>query len=306
MLVVAALRFSDAHPAVAPLTAAVRTDPVAGGPSEADRCALEHALRLSAALGARCLAVTVGPRAAEPMLRDALAAGADEVLRVDAEFDPLADDGSATAAALVAALPRPDLVVCGDHSADRGTGSTPAFLAGLLGAAQALGLLELSIVDGGLRALRRLDGGRRERLAVPLPAVCSVEPTAVRLRRAALPAVLAAARVAVPVRAVAATARLRVGAAAPYRPRPKALAAPTGPDPRLRLLALTGALTDRTPPRVLTPPDPSTAADAVLTHLRPLLAPAAQPAAPPAAAAPTRGDHRVIHPFEDPQGGISR
>jgi hypothetical protein len=100
----------------------------------------------------------------------------------------------------VRALPAaPDLVVCGDHSADRGTGSTPAFLAGLLGAAQALGLVQLSTVEGELRALRRLDGGRRERLVVPLPAVCSVEPTGVRLRRAALPAVLAAATAPIPV-----------------------------------------------------------------------------------------------------------
>jgi electron transfer flavoprotein beta subunit len=292
MLVVAALRFCDRHPSHHPLTGAVRADPVAGGPSEADRCALEHALRLASALGGRCLAVTVGPPAADGMLRDALAAGAEEVLRVAAPWpDPLAGDGSATAAALVRALPAaPDLVVCGDHSDDRGTGSTPAFLAGLLGAAQALGLVQLSTVDGEVRALRRLDAGRRERLVVPLPAVCSVEPTGVRLRRAALPAVLAAATAPIPVvgrdpvsaadpiaecwepaQAVAvdpAPARIRIGVPGPYRPRPKALAPPDGSDPRQRLLALTGALTERTPPRVVTPAGAAEAAEELLAYLR--------------------------------------
>ena len=35
-----------------------------------------------------------------------------------------------------------------------------------------------------------------------------------------------------------------------------------------RLLALTGALATRTPPRVLTPPTPAAAADALVAHLR--------------------------------------
>jgi electron transfer flavoprotein beta subunit len=212
------------------------------------------------------------------MLRDALAVGADAVLRIQpAEGDPdhdVATDGDSTAAALLDGLRRrhgsPDLVVCGDHSADRGTGATPAFLAHRLGAAQALGLLQLSVQDGELRAVRRLDGGRRERLAVPLPAVCSVEPTDVRLRRAALPAVLAARTATIPV--VTSTQRPsrapHPGHARPYRPRPRVLPAPAGDDPRTRVLALTGALVERDPPRVVTPAGAAEAADELLGFLR--------------------------------------
>jgi electron transfer flavoprotein beta subunit len=281
MLVVAAQRWADARARVDPLTGEVRTDARAGGASEADQCALEHALRLAAKLGGRCVAVTVGPPAAEEMLRQALAVGADEVLRIGPPAaDPALEDGAETARVLAAGLTarygRVDLVLCGDQSVDRGTGSTPAYLAGRLGAAQALGLLEVDVdmdvdVDGtGLRALRRLDGGRRESLAVPLPAVCSVEPAAVRLRRAALPATLAARRAEIPHVVVdkGSGGAVRVKAVRAYRPRARVLPAPAGDDARLRTLELTGALAERTPPRVVTPSSPAEAAEELLGFLR--------------------------------------
>ncbi|WAL67478.1 mycofactocin-associated electron transfer flavoprotein beta subunit [Amycolatopsis cynarae] len=276
MLVVAALRWSDQRASVDPLTGEVRTDARTSGASAADRAALEHALRLAEAFGGRCLAVTVGPAEAEEMLREALAAGAHEVLRIEGP-EPgrtVGEDGHDTARLLAAGLPaRPDIVVCGDRSADRGTGSTPAFLAHELGACQALGLLELSVEDGRLRALRRLDGGRRERLAVSLPAVCSVEPAGTLLRRASLPAVLAARRAEVPsVPAVApadaASGHGSAGVVRPYRPRPRVLPAPAGAEPHQRLLALTGALVERTPPKVLRPETPAEAARELLDYLR--------------------------------------
>lgn len=275
-LIAAALRWTDQRAEVDPLTGEVHVDERSSSCSEADRCALEHALRISAVLNGSVLAVTVGPAGSDDLLRDALAVGAHAVLRVDPGHheDLAADDGAATAYGLLDAVTAchgsPDLVLCGDHSSDRGTGSTPAYLAHRLGGAQALGLLELEADDGSLRALRRLDGGRRERLAVPLPAVCSVEPTTVRLRRAPLPAVLAARSAQIPV--VHAPARVpfaaRVGSTAPYRPRARELPAPAGDDPRNRMLALTGALVERTPPRVVRPETPAAAADELLGFLR--------------------------------------
>jgi electron transfer flavoprotein beta subunit len=126
--------------------------------------------------------------------------------------------------------------------------------------------------DGGgvLRVHRRLDGGRREVLLVPRPAVVSVEAAGIRLRRAGLPATLASGHVAIPVvRAPAATAahRIRVLGAHPYRPRPRELAGPSGSALR-RTLELTGALVERTPPTVLGPLSPGQAADELLGYLR--------------------------------------
>jgi electron transfer flavoprotein beta subunit len=149
------------------------------------------------------------------------------------------------------------VVCCGEHSVDRGSGSVPAFLANELTAAQALGLIDLTpTAVGSLVAERRLDGGRRERLQVRAPAVVSVEPAGVRLRRASLSGLVAARDVPVEVRTPEAgprhQTRVRLLRTTPYRPRPRVFPPPSaGRPPRERLLALTGALVARTPPRVV-------------------------------------------------------
>ena len=281
-VIVAALGWSWRETEVDPLTGAVSADPRDRGPSQSELAALEHALRLAELWDARVVAATVGPGEADAMRRDALAAGAAEALRVEPAYGaarPQAADlvggGQDAAAALAAALRQrygvPDLVLCGDRSADRGTGSFPAFLAAALAAAQVLGVVRMEPEDGGvLRVHRRLDGGRREVLLVRRPAVVSVEAAGVRLRRAGLPATLASGRAAIPMaRAPAATAaqRIRVLGAHPYRPRPRELAGPSGTALR-RTLELTGALTERTPPTVLGPLSPGQAADELLGYLR--------------------------------------
>jgi electron transfer flavoprotein beta subunit len=282
MMIVAAMGWSWQQAEVDPLTGAVSADRHDRGPSRSELAALEHALRLAQRWDAQVVAATVGPSDADAMLRDALAAGAAEALRVkpaggDAGLRPadLVGGGQESAAALAAALCQrygaPDLVLCGDHSADRGTGSFPAFLATALNAAQVLGVVRMEPEDVGvLRVHRRLDGGRREVLLVRQPAVVSVEAAGVRLRRAGLPATLASGHAVIPVaRAPAATAaqRIRVLGAHPYRPRPRELAVPSGPALR-RMLELTGALVQRTPPTVVGPLSPGQAADELLGYLR--------------------------------------
>ncbi len=292
-LVVACLRVTDLRQRVDPLTGAVSGDAWGIGLAPADAAALEHALRMAGAWDARLVAVAAGPPAVEPVLRSAQALGAVAV-RVpldDGDGDggepgggELAPDEHRLARRLVAALEPfgpPSLVVCGDRSADRGTGAVPAFLAHELGAAQALGLVRLELPTdppaggGTVLAERRLDGGWRERLVVPLPAVCSVEPAGVVLRRASLPGALTAAEAPVTVAATGAGDdgrpeaghRFEVGPTQPFRPRTRLVPAPAGDDPRARLLALTGALVERDPPTVIGPVDAGAAADAVLGFL---------------------------------------
>jgi electron transfer flavoprotein beta subunit len=210
----------------------VDTDSRWAGVSRADEAALEVALKLQGethAEGDEVTVVCLGPAAANPTLRDAFAAGVQRVVRVDAspELDSLV-----VATALAEHLRDADLVICGDYSLDRGTGSVPAFLAAELGAAQALGLLEVdSSKTGGttetLRVLRRLDGGRREVLDVPTPAVISVEGAVARLRRASLSASLASRSAEVTV-VPGPFGRLPESEVHPYRPRPRRLPAPEG------------------------------------------------------------------------------
>jgi electron transfer flavoprotein beta subunit len=271
MLLVALLRCTDLRAQVDPLNGGISRDPRASALSAADAAALEHALRIADARGGRVLALTAGGPETEAPLREALSLGA-EIRRVPLKasyLEELAADERSLAVALVAALQgeRPDLVLCGDRSADRGTGAWPAFLAHELGCVQAPGLVSLELDGDDLIAERRLDFGRRERMRVPLPAVCSVEGAGVRLRRASLPASLKAASASVPVVDVPLpTSRVRIIASRPSRPRPRHLPAPTG-TPRERLLALTGALLAHEPPTVVGPVDAPEAADALLDFL---------------------------------------
>ena len=208
----------------------VDTDSRWAGVSRADEAALEVALKL--ADGDRVTIVCLGPADAEPTLRGAFAAGAQHVVRVDAspELDSLV-----VANALAEHVQEADLVICGDYSMDRGTGSVPAFLAAELGAAQALGLVEAGVSEtatpagstGNLRVLRRLDGGRREVLDVPTPAVISVEGAVARLRRAPLSASLASRSAEITV-VPGPFGRLPESEVHPYRPRPRTLPAPEG------------------------------------------------------------------------------
>jgi electron transfer flavoprotein beta subunit len=280
-LIVAVLGWAWRTTTVDPLTATVSGDPRDRGPSPADLAALEHALRLAQRCDARVVAATVAPRDADAMLRDALAAGASEVLRVEPIHDgnglspnDLTDSGRGTAVALADALRswcgEPDLVLCGDGPADEG-GSLPAFLAAELDAEQALGVLRIQPDnDSTLRVHRRLDGGRREVLLVRSPAVVSVEAAGVRLRRAALPAVLATRECEIPVAqapGVSPAQPVRLLGMSPHRPRPHEIARPSGTALH-RVLELTGALEQRTPPTVIGPLSPEDAVDELLDYLR--------------------------------------
>ncbi len=280
-VIVAAMGWSWQEADVDPLTGAISASPHDRGPDRADFAALEHALSLAEKWDAQVIAATVGPAEADEMLKDALAAGATGALRVEPARPSsrprpaeLVGGGQNRPAALAAALRElygmPDLVLCGDRSADRGTGSFPAFLAAALNAAQALGVVQLEPEgDGELRVHRRLDGGRREVLRVRRPAVVSIEAVWVRLRRAGLPETLASRRAFIPVidAPPAAGHRVPVLGAHPYRPRPRELPVPSGTALH-RTLQLTGALTERTPPTVLGPLSPEQAADELLGYLR--------------------------------------
>lgn len=257
---------------VDPLTGAVRA--AAHGKeqlqtaSAADLSALEHGLRLAEEWSGEVVAASVGPPGVEPLLRAALAAGANSAVRCDL---PLDIPSESVAAALAEAFKGFDLIICGDKSLDRGSGSVPAFLAAKLNAAQALGLVELVPEDKGcIKVERRLGAGLRERLRVRVPAVISVEGSTARQRRASLTAVLRSldapiAQISVPsVSAHAAP----IGRVKPGRPRSRVTPVPDSTVPtRERMLAITGMLSERARPQVLklTPPE---AADRILAQLR--------------------------------------
>jgi electron transfer flavoprotein beta subunit len=233
------------------------------GVSEPDRTALEVGLRLAEVSSDTVTVVSVGGPGAVSGLREALAAGASRAVRVDA---PPGLTSPTVAGAIAPVAASAGWVVCGDASADRGSGSVPAFLAAELGVAQALGLVAVTTGMTGVRAVRRLDGGRREILDVAPPAVISVEGSVARLRRATLVAELAARTAPVdevdgPIGPVETTESVR-----PYRPRARAIAAPSG-DALDRVRRLTDVGGQRTAHELISL-DPPAAAKRILAALR--------------------------------------
>jgi electron transfer flavoprotein beta subunit len=243
---------------VDPLTGGETADPFSHGLSEADEAALEWALRLAGGGDGETVAATCGSAEADGALRLAAAAGAGRLVRVDA-----AEGRSATAAGLGGALAECDLVICGEWSADRGSGAVPALLAAHLGAAQALGAL--SIEPAGRRAwtvVRRLDRGAREVVRLAAPAVVSVAAASARLRRAHLDRMLTSAEKPIERRQQPPSSPpdLVPVASAPYRPRPRSRPGPSG-SPFERIRALVDAGPERGAARLVTlPPDEAAAA----------------------------------------------
>jgi electron transfer flavoprotein beta subunit len=240
------------------------------GVSAADEAALEVALTIADEADAAPSDITViclGPAGADDVLREALATGATSAIRIDASTEL---DSHVVAVALAEHLGGQDLVLCGDYSLDRGTGSVPAFLADELASAQALGLLEVRTADadgspGSLRVVRRLDGGRREILDVTPPAVLSVEGSTANLRRASLAASLAA-RTAVIQTARGPHGRLPEAEIHPYRPRARVVPAPAGASlDRVRQILDIGGGDVHAELVTLDPPD---AASKILDQLR--------------------------------------
>lgn len=240
-----------------------RDDDRFAGVSPADQAALESALTWAERSGTDVEVVTVGPAGAERALRDALACGAARAVRIDADPTAPSVDVARAVAPYVSAA---SLVWCGDYSLDRGSGSFPAYLADALGVDQALGLVDIdSTTPDRIRAIRRLDGGRREVLSITPRAVLSVEGSVARLRRAPLRALLAINDAVIDTRHASLVGEDT--ALVPYRPRARVLPAPVGSSAldRVRTLTDAGGAPSRSETIELTP---DAAADRILTALR--------------------------------------
>lgn len=272
--VVVALKWVALRPEVDAISGAVTVDDRFAGASAADQAALEWGLRIAAARGVACVAMSVGEATADAILRDALASGADAAIRIDGDRH----DAEAVAGSIAHVVDevQASCVLTGDWSLDRGTGAVAPMAAAILRWPAACGLVSLDLAsDGTLRLERRLDGGRRHllELAAGGRAVLSVEGSTARLRRASLAGALAAKRAVIDVRADQVAhgppaAGVRTVAVGPYRPRTRILDGPSPElSPRRRVEVLTGAFSDRVPPQRLEL-DPAAAADRILEQLR--------------------------------------
>lgn len=268
-----ALKYVPLRTSVDHLNGRLDQDDRLHGSSPADAAALEWALRLQDLWGAEVSVVCVGPPEAEAMLRDALAAGAVNAIRVDGSrtLDSV-EVGHILARVAIGS----DFVLCGDYSLDRGTGSVPAYIAHFGQWAQALGLVDLSVDPdnhGVLEAQRRLDQGRREVLRLQPGSVLSVEG-GIRLRRASPRAMIAAQTAPIEVQQLpphpasqsSPEHSLPILEQVPFRPRTRVISAPSG-STNERLRQLSGASSQVSPAQSVEL-TPAAAAELVEQRLR--------------------------------------
>jgi electron transfer flavoprotein beta subunit len=278
-MLLACLKWVSLRPEVDALSGEVVSDSRWSGLSAADEAALEVALRAAETSGTTVTAITVGPHEAQPVLKLALECGAARAVHIRTNSETT----SIQVATLIAQWSidqrdqrdgEPDLIVCGDASMDRGSGAVPVFIAERLGLGDACGLVRVQIVShGSLSAERRLDGGRREQMVITTPAVISVEGVAAHLRRATIAQVLVASkRAAAGEIEVVTPSHVDHETTEPvsrraYRPRARVLECPSQQLSALRRVELlTGAFTDRQPPRRMTL-SPVDAAETIIDQL---------------------------------------
>src|SRR5688572_578835 len=161
--------------------------------NEPDAYALEEALRLKEKHGGEVVVCCGGPARATQVLREALARGADRAVHV--ESDALANaDAAVVAQALADAIREEkfDLVLTGLQSDDQGFGQTGVILAERLGMPHATIIMEVQVTDGALRVKRELEGGWFQWVALPMPALLTIQSGINQLRYATIKGIMAA------------------------------------------------------------------------------------------------------------------
>jgi electron transfer flavoprotein beta subunit len=140
-----------------------------------DELALTRALELKETSGTpieKVTVITVGKADTEPTLRKALAIGADDAVRVDAEAGD-AYQVAAEIADFVKGQPY-DIILCGIESSDYNGSTVGGMLAEFLDAPSVSSVSGLFIENGQVKVNREIDGGQ-EVLETALPLVAIVQ-----------------------------------------------------------------------------------------------------------------------------------
>ena len=190
--------------------------------NEPDAYALEEGLRLKERHGGEVVVCAAGPARVAQVIREALARGADRAIHVEAEALSAAD-AFGVADVLAGAMREEafDLVLTGLQSDDQGHAQVGVVLAERLGIPHATIIMDVQVEDGRLRVKRELEGGWFQWIALPLPALLTIQSGINQLRYATLKGIMSAKKKAirkvVPSGAIAARQRI----AALYLPERK-------------------------------------------------------------------------------------
>jgi len=161
--------------------------------NEPDAYALEEALRLKEKHGGEVVVCSAGPSRVAQVIREALARGADRAIHVEDEGLASAD-AFVTGEALANAMKEEkfDLVLTGLQSDDQGFAQVGVILADKLGLAHSTIIMEVQIEGVALRVKRELEAGWFQWVAMPLPALLTIQSGINQLRYATLKGIMAA------------------------------------------------------------------------------------------------------------------
>jgi len=144
--------------------------------NEWDNYAVEEAVRIKEAFGGKVTVITVGNEDSEDVLRQALAMGANEAIRVDEEGFDLSDARGIARGIFQGVRDMSfDLLFTGAQSSDYGWGQVGLILAELLDLPYASLVVGIEIADTKLVALRELESNTQEKVELPLPAVLTIQ-----------------------------------------------------------------------------------------------------------------------------------
>ena len=187
--------------------------------NEPDQYAVEAALRLREQHGGEVVVCSAGPARISQVIREALARGADRAIHVEDDRLPEAD-AAAIADALASAMrdEQFDLVLTGLQSDDQGFAQTGVILAERLGMPHATIVKDIQVSDGGLRVKRELEGGWFQWVAMPLPALVTIQSGINQVRYATLKGIMAAKKKEIRKAAAPATLAVRQRIVAMHTP----------------------------------------------------------------------------------------
>ena len=166
-----------------------------------DEYAVEEALQIRESKGGIVTVLSVGPDAAQVILKKALAMGADEAVLIKDET-PETYDGLRTARIIAAAVQQKyseyDLILFGKQSMGADNAQVPAMVAELLRLPQVNVITRLELEGNTGTALREIEGAS-EKVTFALPAVVSAQKGLNEPRYETLKGIMMAKRKQIPV-----------------------------------------------------------------------------------------------------------
>ena len=171
----------------------IREQDVSYEMNEPDAYALEEGLRLREKHNGEVVVCSAGPARVQQVIREALARGADRAIHVE-DSALGAADAYAAAAAMSAAMAEEqfDLILTGLQSDDQGHAQFGPVLAAKLGVPHSTIIMEVQVQGQALRVKRELEGGWFQYVAMPLPALLTIQSGINQLRYATLKGIMAA------------------------------------------------------------------------------------------------------------------